>query len=190
VPLPGDDNRDLAHFPSGFLDRDGQQVDLRPSNSWAHELADVSPLELLEVHAVNCLAPFLLLRRLEPLLLAGPPSPRHVVNVSAMEGQFNGSFKTGRHPHTNMAKAGLNMITRTCAAAYALRGVYVNSVDTGWITNEAPHPVAQRMSAQGFREPLGVIDGAARVLDPVFAGFSTGQHEYGQFWKDYQPIPW
>ena len=87
-----------------------------------------------------------------------------------MEGQFDGSFKTGRHPHTNMAKAALNMITRTCAESYAERDVHVNSVDTGWVTNEAPHPVAARMSGEGLREPLDAIDGAARVLDPVFVG--------------------
>src|SRR5262249_53439707 len=109
----------------------------RPTNSWALDLGGVSPLELLEVHAVNCLAPFLLLRRLEPLLFAGPDRPRHVVNVSAMEGQLSAE-KTGRHPHTNMAKAALNMITRTCAKPCAERGVYINSVDTGWVTNEAP----------------------------------------------------
>jgi NAD(P)-dependent dehydrogenase (short-subunit alcohol dehydrogenase family) len=186
--LPGDG--EAVHFPAGWIDRDGQQVDLRPSNSWAQELGDVAPLELLEVHAVNCLAPFLLLRRLEPLLFAADGQPRHVVNVSAMEGQFNGAAKTGRHPHTNMAKAALNMITRTCAGPYAMHGVHVNSVDTGWVTNEAPHPVAERMAAEGFREPLDAIDGAARVLDPVFVGFATGRHESGKFWKDYHPIPW
>jgi NAD(P)-dependent dehydrogenase (short-subunit alcohol dehydrogenase family) len=185
-----EDGHDPAHFPPGWLDRDGQQIDLRPSNSWALDLGDVTPLELLEVHAVNCLAPFLLLRRLEPLLFAEPRAPRHVVNVSAMEGQLNATSKTGRHPHTNMAKAALNMITRTVAGPYAERGVYINSVDTGWVTNEAPHPVAARMSAQGFREPLDAIDGAARVLDPVFAGLATGRHEHGLFWKDYHPIPW
>jgi NAD(P)-dependent dehydrogenase (short-subunit alcohol dehydrogenase family) len=186
--LPGDE--DFAHFPAGWFDRDGQQVDLRDTNSWSQELGDVAPLELLEVHAVNCLAPFLLLRRLEPLLFAGDGEPRHVVNVSAMEGRFSVSSKTGRHPHTNMAKAALNMITRTCAGPYAARGVYVNSADTGWITNEAPQPVSARMDAEGFREPLDAIDGAARVLDPVFVGFSTGGHEYGKFWKDYHPISW
>jgi NAD(P)-dependent dehydrogenase (short-subunit alcohol dehydrogenase family) len=187
--LPGDES-DPAHFPAGWIDRDGQQIDLRPNNSWSQELGDVAPVELLEVHAVNCLAPFLLLRRLEPLLFAADGQPRHVVNVSAMEGQFNGAFKTGRHPHTNMAKAALNMITRTCAGPYAERGVHVNSVDTGWITNEAPHPAAQRMAAEGFREPLDVIDGAARVLDPVYVGFATGRHQSGKFWKDYHSIPW
>jgi NAD(P)-dependent dehydrogenase (short-subunit alcohol dehydrogenase family) len=188
--LPGDDWPGSTAFPPGWLDRDGQQVDLRPINSWALELGEVRPLELLEVHAVNCLAPFLLLRRLGPLLFARPAEPKHVVNVSAMEGQLGGASKTGRHPHTNMAKAALNMITRTCAGPYAERGVYINSVDTGWITNEAPRPIAARMAAEGFREPLDAIDGAARVLDPVFGGFATGRHEHGQFWKDYRPIPW
>ncbi len=188
--LPGDRREDDAYFPPGRFDADGQQIDLRPGNSWSLSLAEVAPLELLEVHAVNALAPFLLLRRLEPLLLREPGQPRHVVNVSAMEGQFNGAFKTGRHPHTNMAKAALNMITRTCAASFAERGIYLNSVDTGWITNEAPHPRAAQMAAEGFREPLDVVDGAARVLDPIFVGFATGRHPFGQFWKDYHPIPW
>jgi NAD(P)-dependent dehydrogenase (short-subunit alcohol dehydrogenase family) len=187
--LPGE-GHDPAHFPPGWLDRDGQQVDLRPRNSWALELGEVSPVELLEVHAVNCLAPFLLLRRLEPLLFARPGEPKHVVNVSAMEGQFSLDAKTGRHPHTNMAKAALNMITRTCAGPHAERGVYINSVDTGWVSNESPRPIADRMAAQGFREPLDAVDAAARVLDPVFVGFATGRHEFGQFFKDYRPFPW
>lgn len=186
--LPGDS--DGSYFPAGWLDRYEQQVDLRPSNSWAQELGEVAPLELIEVHAVNSFAPFLLLRRLEPLLFAEPARPRHVLNVSAVEGQFNGATKTGRHPHTNMAKAALNMITRTCAGPYAERGVYVNSVDTGWVSNEAPEPRAAQMASEGFREPLDVVDGAARVLDPVFVGHNTGRHESGKFWKDYRPVPW
>ncbi|MCI0455461.1 MAG: SDR family oxidoreductase, partial [Gemmataceae bacterium] len=188
--LPGDERLDPSHFPPGWLDGNGQQVDLRPNNSWALELGEVPPLELLEVHAVNCLAPFLLLRRLEGLLFHETGRGRYVVNVSAMEGQLNATYKTGRHPHTNMAKAALNMLTRTCAGPYAERGVYMNSVDTGWVTNEAPHPTAERMAAEGFREPLDVIDGAARVLDPIFSGLTTGRNEHGKFWKDYRPIEW
>jgi NAD(P)-dependent dehydrogenase (short-subunit alcohol dehydrogenase family) len=188
--LPGDEGRDLAHFPPGWYDADGQQVDLRPHNSWSAELAEVAPIELLEVHAINCLAPFLLLRRLEPLLFRSSERSKYVVNVSAMEGQLNAAYKTGRHPHTNMAKAALNMLTRTCADSYARHGVFMNSVDTGWITNEAPRPTAERMAAEGFREPLDVIDGAARVLDPIFVGLNTGRNDHGLFLKDYRPIPW
>ncbi len=188
--LPGEDGQDGAHFPPGAYDGDGQQIDLRGRNSWALELGEVELGELLEVHAVNCLAPFVLLRQLEPLLLRHPERAKYVVNVSAMEGHFNGGYKTGRHPHTNMAKAALNMLTRTSAGRYAKRGIYVNSVDTGWVTNEAPHPTATRMADEGFREPLDSIDGAARVLDPVFVGVRTGTNEFGKFWKDYRPIAW
>jgi NAD(P)-dependent dehydrogenase (short-subunit alcohol dehydrogenase family) len=188
--LPGDDRHDPAVFPPGQLDPDGQQVDLRGSNSWSMPLAGVETWELLEVHAVNCLAPFILLSRLEPLLRRRPDLDKYVVNVSAMEGQLNSAFKTGNHPHTNMAKAALNMITRTCAARYAEARIWMNSVDTGWITNEAPAPVAQRMHAEGFRPPLDVIDGAARVLEPIFTGIATGQNVFGKFLKDYREIPW
>jgi NAD(P)-dependent dehydrogenase (short-subunit alcohol dehydrogenase family) len=188
--LPGDGTLDATHFPSGWYDADGQQVDLRPHNSWSAELAEVAPIELLEVHAINCLAPFLLLRRLEPLLFRSSNRSKFVVNVSAMEGQLNAAYKTGRHPHTNMAKAALNMITRTCADSYSRHGVFMNSVDTGWITNEAPRPTAERMTAEGFREPLDVIDGAARVLDPIFVGLNAGCNDHGLFLKDYRSIPW
>src|SRR5262249_45345148 len=140
--LPGDDRRDPALFPPGALDADGQQVDLRTANSWSMKAADVSTTELLQVHAVNCLTPFLLIGRLETLLRRSPHPSRYVVNVSAIEGQLNAAFKTGAHPHTNMAKAALNMIARTCAEPYAALGIFLNSVDTGWVTNEAPAPVA------------------------------------------------
>jgi NAD(P)-dependent dehydrogenase (short-subunit alcohol dehydrogenase family) len=188
--LPLAEADDPAYFPPGWYDGDGQQVDLRPHNSWSSELGEIAPAELLEVHAVNCLAPFLLLRRLEPLLFRAKGSGKYVVNVSAMEGQLNAVFKTGRHPHTNMAKAALNMLTRTCAGPYAARGVFLNSVDTGWITNEAPQPHAVRMAEAGFREPLDVVDGAARVLDPVFVGVTTGRNESGLFLKDYRSVSW
>jgi NAD(P)-dependent dehydrogenase (short-subunit alcohol dehydrogenase family) len=181
---------EAAYFPPGWYDHDGQQVDLRPTNSWSSELSEIVPAELLEVHAVNCLAPFLLLRRLEPLLFRPSGSGKYVVNVSAMEGQLNAVYKTGRHPHTNMAKAALNMLTRTCAGPYAVQGVFMNSVDTGWITNEAPYEQAVRMAEAGFREPLDVLDGAARVLDPVFVGVNTGRNESGHFFKDYRPVSW
>src|SRR5262249_33160664 len=144
VPLlPGDERHDAVLFPPGVYDVERQQIDLRGQNSWTMTLPEVPTLELLEVHAVNCLAPFLLMRKLHPLLTAHPGRPRYVVNVSAREGQFECVYKTGCHPHTNMAKAALNMITRTCAEKYAACGICLNSVDTGWGTDEAPAPSAR-----------------------------------------------
>ncbi|MEZ4366498.1 MAG: SDR family oxidoreductase [Kofleriaceae bacterium] len=192
VPLLAEDHERGSHlFPTGRLDADLQQVDLRDTNSWRMALADVPTAELLEVHLVNAVAPFVLNAKLRPLLAAVPTRDAHVVNVSAMEGQFYRRWKTDKHPHTNMAKAALNMMTRTSAADYVKAGIHMNSVDTGWVTDEDPLAIATRKQAiHGFHPPLDIVDGAARIVDPIFDGLATGTHAWGLFLKDYRPAPW
>ncbi len=188
-----DDDRSCAErlFPSGNLDQDLQQVDLRGRNSWRLALDEVSAVELLEVHLVNAVAPFILNARLKELMKRRPSRDQHIVNVSAMEGQFYRAHKTDKHPHTNMAKASLNMMTRTSAIDYLNDGIHMNSVDTGWITDEDPIEIAARKEQQhDFHPPLDVVDAAARICDPIFDGLLSGRHAFGQFFKDYRPTHW
>ena len=179
-----------ALFPTGHFDEDRQQADLRTLNSWRLRLHEVETPELLEVQLVNAVAPYILNARLKGLMVRTPGRHKHIVNVSAMEGQFYRTTKTDRHPHTNMAKAALNMMTRTSAPDFVRDGIHMNAVDTGWVTDEDPAALAARKAELGFAPPLDIIDGAARIVDPIFAGTLTGNHVWGQFLKDYKPAPW
>ncbi|MGW6915730.1 SDR family oxidoreductase [Kitasatospora sp. NPDC054939] len=175
--------------PPRRADEAGLLPDLAPANSWSVRLGDLDPGEVLETQLVNALAPALLCDRLLPLLLASPHANRYIVNVTAVEGRFEVRNKTGGHPHTNMAKAALNMLTRTSAAELAAQGVHMCAVDTGWITDENPAPKKAHLADRGFRTPLDIVDGAARVYDPIVRG-EAGSPVSGVFLKDYREAAW
>ena len=172
------------------VDAGGLVPDLHETNSWIQGVGEVDPVELLEVQLCNSTAPFILISRLRSTLAASPARRTYVVNVSAMEGQFARGYKGPGHPHTNMAKAALNMLTRTSAEELLTTdGILMTAVDTGWITDERPHPTRARLADEGFHAPLDLVDGAARVYDPIVRG-EQGEDLRGVFLKDYAPAPW
>jgi NAD(P)-dependent dehydrogenase (short-subunit alcohol dehydrogenase family) len=179
-----------AHLAGTAVDAGGLLPDLQTTNSWTQTVDEVDPLELLEVQLCNATAPFLLISRLRASLRSSPARRTYVVNVSAMEGQFSRTYKGPGHPHTNMAKASLNMLTRTSAGEmFETDHILMNAVDTGWITDERPHQEKLRIAAEGWHAPLDLVDGAARVYDPIVRG-EAGEDLYGHFLKDFEPSPW
>ena len=178
-------------LPADALEDNEERADSRTVNSWLLRLDDVGAPEMLEVQLVNSVAPFLLNSRLKALLMRSPFARRFIVNVSAVEGQFS-RHKTVFHPHTNMAKAALNMMTRTSGEDYAKDGIYMNSVDTGWVTDENPTPRRMRNQEElGFFPPLDIVDGMARIYHPVALGITeTAEPLSGLFLKDYVACPW
>jgi NAD(P)-dependent dehydrogenase (short-subunit alcohol dehydrogenase family) len=205
APLPAGPRPDMVSFgrsgdahPAGVqeltgehpaVDAGGLLPDLANTNSWVQGVSEVDERELLEVQLCNVTAPFILVSRLRAALAASPAARSYVVNVSAMEGQLNRGYKGAGHPHTNMAKAALNMLTRTSAHELRAEGILMTAVDTGWITDERPQPTRARLAQDGFHAPLDLIDGAARVYDPIVRG-EAGEDLYGCFLKDYEPAPW
>ena len=181
----------LARLAAGTaIDAGGLVPDEHDQNRWTQFVHEVDPLEMLEVQLANVTAPFLLVSGLRPAMAASAARRKYIVNVSAMEGQFGRGYKGPGHPHTNMAKAALNMLTRTSAKEmHETDGILMTSVDTGWITDERPHFTKIRLAEEGFHAPLDLVDGAARVYDPIVRG-EAGEDLYGVFLKDYAPSAW
>ena len=180
----------LSRIAAGTaIDAGGLLPDLHHENSWTDKVQDVDALEMLEVQLCNTTAPFVLISRLRASMAAAPSHRSYIVNVSAMEGVFNRGYKGPGHPHTNMAKAAVNMLTRTSARELTDDGIFMTSVDTGWITDERPHPTKVRLAEEGFHAPLDLVDGAARVYDPIVRG-EAGEDLFGVFLKDYKPSNW
>nr|WP_218847071.1 SDR family oxidoreductase [Psychromicrobium silvestre] len=178
------------HLSGTAIDAGGLIPDRGHINSWTQVVEEVDPLEMLEVQLCNVTAPFLLVSRLRPAMRRSAARRKYIVNVSAMEGQFARAYKGPGHPHTNMAKASLNMMTRTSAGEMLESdGILMTAVDTGWITDERPHETKIRLAEEGFHAPLDLVDGAARVYDPIVMG-EAGVDLHGSFLKDYKVSPW
>lgn len=177
------------YFPLDKTDIFNQPLDLRPQNSWVMKLDEVEMPELIEVNLVNNIAPFLLNSKLKDLMTRSPFEKRFIINVTSSEGQFSYKSKTVHHPHTNMTKAALNMMTRTSAEDYAESNVYMNSVDVGWMSSGKPFEKLNQLYEEGFTPPLDLIDGAARIYDSIIQTLNNEKF-YGKLLKDYQEAEW
>jgi NAD(P)-dependent dehydrogenase (short-subunit alcohol dehydrogenase family) len=184
--IPSDKGGGDAQYPTGFLDRDDQQLDMQRENSWTLSLSQITTVEMVECTAINTFAPFILCNELVGLMRQSGRKDRFIVNVSAMEGQFY-RRKTHDHPHTNMAKAAFNMLTRTSAGGLMQEGIYMTSVDTGWITDEKP---VDQWDARAAPPPLDEVDAAMRIIDPILEGVKGGELKWGVFLKNYFPTRW
>lgn len=154
-----------------------------------YELEEISLIELYEVLQINLITPFLLNTKLLPALTQNDRNA-YIINVSAMEGNFFAPRKHSRHAHSNMAKAALNMMTRTAALHYKDYGILMNSVDTGWITNEKPNPLNLNAAERKTCMAIDEADGAMRILDPIIRSVRDKQNDYGKLFKNYNEYPW
>ncbi|KAL0491768.1 hypothetical protein AKO1_000514 [Acrasis kona] len=195
VPTTQEDvtfHNDHHTFPPNVTDINSEQVDTRSVNTWCLNIDQVSEVEMIETQTINASAPFVLCGRLRKLMCKDRNAHKYIINVSSMEGQFYKKFKASTHPHTNMSKAALNMMTRTCGADYSIDNIWMNSVDTGWVTDENPQSYKRTEGSNKalIHVPLDEIDGASRVMDPIYMGINNGQNIHSQFYKDYQSVLW
>lgn len=181
---------DEGWFPEGALSINGEPLDLREETSWRMTLEEVPAGELMEVWVINAFVPYVLNATLKPALLASPFSDRYVVHVTATEGQFSWAHKSEHHPHLNMGKAALNMLTRTSAQAWAKQGIYMTAVDTGWVSDGGTEASRRAHHARGWKPPLDAIDAAARIYDPIVQGVTQARYLHGVLLKDYREVPW
>ena len=175
---------------------DGQPYDFsKGKNSWNFEFDEIPFQEFTEVQIINTWTPYYLCVKLKPLMMNSPFPDKYIVNVTSVEGIFN-HYKRSSHVHTNMAKAALNMFTRTCGSYLKDIGIYMTCVDTGWVSpmNEMNSLLDKDKKNSYENEfvnvPLDELDGAMRVLHPIIEGIKNKNYLYGILLKDYVKSPW
>ncbi|WP_312392795.1 SDR family oxidoreductase [Chryseobacterium sp.] len=171
------------------LTRFGQPVDNRDKTSWNSTLEEVSMYELVEVNLINHIAPYFLIKELKPLMKNSVFKEKFIVNVTSSEGIFSYDNKTIFHPHTNMTKAALNMMTLTSAKEFEKDQIYMTAVDVGWISTGAKESLRKKQFEQGYIPPLDSVDGAARILHPIVEGIN-GNYFSGVLLKNYKINNW
>lgn len=172
------------------LSRFGLPVDEREKNSWNSKLDEIGLPELLEVNLINQIAPYILIKELKPLFLNSDFTEKFIVNVTSSEGMFSYTNKTECHPHTNMTKAALNMMTLTSGKDLVNDSIYMTSVDVGWISTGAKESLREKQFKAGYIPPLDPVDGASRIIDPIIQGINGNNYWYSVLLKNYKVTNW
>jgi NAD(P)-dependent dehydrogenase (short-subunit alcohol dehydrogenase family) len=145
---------------------------------------------LIEVNLINHISPYILISELTDLMAKSTYNERFIINVTSSEGQFSYVNKTVFHPHTNMTKAALNMLTRTSASDYVEKSIFMNSVDVGWVSTGAHEAKRQRLFDNLQIPPLDSVDGAMRIIHPILEIKQGNRDLYGKLLKNYQVVDW
>ena len=172
------------------LNRFGQPIDLSSKNSWNSTLEDVSMYELVEVNLINQISPYFLIKELTPLMKASSFKQKFIINVTSSEGQFSYANKTVFHPHTNMTKAALNMLTRTSAQEYEDYHIFMCAVDVGWVSTGAIESLREKQYERGYIPPLDPVDGASRIIHPIIQALVHQKKFSGKLLKNYRVEQW
>ena len=179
-----------------MMGSDGQPYDFAGGkNSWNFEFDEIPFQEFTEVQIINAWTPYYLCVKLKPLMEKSPFQDKYIVNVTAVEGMFN-HYKRTTHVHTNMAKAALNMFTRTCGKYLKNIGIYMTCVDTGWVnymdemTKLIDENEKELFENKFTNIPLDELDGAMRVLQPIIEGIKNKNYLYGILLKNYTTSVW
>ena len=172
------------------LNRFGQPVDFRDKNSWNSNLTEIEIEELLEVNLINHIAPFQLISGLKNLMLKSDNKERFIINVTSSEGQFSYPNKNAFHPHTNMTKAALNMLTRTSAQDFINDSIFMNAVDVGWISTGVAEVKREKQFNDLKIPPLDPLDGAMRIIHPIDEILNGQKSLYGVLLKNYKIVDW
>jgi NAD(P)-dependent dehydrogenase (short-subunit alcohol dehydrogenase family) len=175
-------------FPKGVFDNEGQQLDLSSKSSWSLEADEIPFNEFAEAQVINSWAPFYITCKLKPLMMKSNSFDKFIINVTSQEGYYNPNKKT-THAHTNMAKASLNMFTATTGNYFKKNNIHLCSVDPGWVSymSECIKLFENESKKNTFLNiPLDNIDGAMRILQPVYEGIENKTFFSGCLLKNYK----
>ena len=161
-----------------FIEKEAGRLDVLINNAAilldeGKNIVDVEPREFEETWRVNTLGPFLMTRRLAPLLRKSGHG--RVVNVSSGAGQL--SSMSTYAPSYSTSKAALNAITVLFANGLRRDHVIVNCADPGWV----------RTDMGGRAAPRSVEQGADTI---VWLATLPDDGPTGGFFRDRKKINW